>query len=222
MLPSFLLKDMRLSDYLETTSAVSTFLPLVLAAVKWKSFHGKFNFLFALFLVAAITETICSYMGSLGINNLQIFRIYRVIEFCLLALFFRAHLRTVQRTIWILYLIVIAPIVGGIDWLVVGPNRMDIISGTYCSILLAFLSIYSFYAMLKADLVEKILDEPVFWINSAVLIYFAGNFLLFLFSNYITKFSPQRHDLLWAVIHSTFNFSYNVLMCIGIWKLRKI
>ena len=98
---------------------------------------------------------------------------------------------------------------------------MDNYSVSIECIVLASYSLYFFYIVLQKLLFENLLKEPVFWINSAVLIYFMGNFLLFLFSNDLLKSNIHQHIVLWGIIHSFCNICFNLLLIVGLWKTRR-
>jgi len=53
--------------------------------------------------------------------------------------------------------------------------------------LMMLIAVSFFLKLLTALTVERLEKEPMFWINSGVLIYFSGNFLLWLTMNYLLK-----------------------------------
>ncbi|MBA3683208.1 MAG: hypothetical protein H0W73_18890 [Bacteroidetes bacterium] len=107
-----------------------------------------------------------------------------------------------------------------IDYKLNGLKSMDNFSTSLESIIFIFYSISFFYYALKNLIFENLLSTPLFWLNTAILIYFSGNLILFVFSNYMAQTDPVKYGILWAVIHTFFNVLYNVLLSVGFWKAK--
>jgi hypothetical protein len=88
-------------------------------------------------------------------------------------------------------------------------------------IVLTGYSLFLFYYILKHLIYVNLLKEPVFWINTAVLFYFSGDLVLFVFKDYIVTHYSERYDLFWAITHTFFNVLMNVFFSIGFWKIRR-
>ncbi|MES2430867.1 MAG: hypothetical protein V4556_08005 [Bacteroidota bacterium] len=87
-------------------------------------------------------------------------------------------------------------------------------------IVFLFIIMFVFYEKMKIDLSIPIYQLPVFWISIGFLIYFSGNFFLFLYS----KNSIQNDDfkVLYHIIYGTVTIIKNMLICIGIYLTRYI
>ena len=75
------------------------------------------------------------------------------------------------------------------------------------------LSIYLFYQLINDQPTDNIRRFPVFWVNTAVLIYFSGNFFLFLAYSFFTF---KRIYALFYPIHSILNALKNMMFGIAL------
>jgi len=87
------------------------------------------------------------------------------------------------------------------------------------SFMFIVLSIRFFFMLINDTKISKLTDFYLFWLNTAVLIYFCGNFLVFLFTDFIFYNKEGRN--LW-ILHSIFNTVYNVLLCKTIYTWKKV
>jgi hypothetical protein len=90
------------------------------------------------------------------------------------------------------------------------------LGNTVLSLLMITLSLLYFYQLLNLKEFVHIESQPLFWINSGVLIYFSFNIFLFMLFNQISK--PNFY-----MIHSVTNTIANLLFAIGLFcKPQKI
>lgn len=85
-------------------------------------------------------------------------------------------------------------------------------------LILIGLSFGLFIFIIRSDITLNLTREPFFWINTAVLVYFSGNLILFLFMKFLTL---QQLGNLWGPIHNSLNIIYNVLLIRAFWQLPK-
>lgn len=154
-------------------------------------------------------------------NTFPIFHFYTLFEFLLFSLYYLNFFEVSKEGFLFKILLIFIPIIVYVDYEINGLYKMDTIASSIEAIIISAFCIQFFYSILKKPIYDDILKEPVFWINIAVLLYFSGNLLLFLFNNYVLAFSLQKGNFLWLTIHSFFNLVYSILTSIGIWKLRK-
>ena len=83
------------------------------------------------------------------------------------------------------------------------------------------LSIYYFYYTFIRMEVVRLERFPMFWINSAILIYFGGTFFVTLFEDIAREFGVQRVRQMWVVQHNT-SILVNLIMARGTWEMRRI
>jgi hypothetical protein len=78
------------------------------------------------------------------------------------------------------------------------------------------LSVVYFYRLIRDMPTLQIHHLPMFWINAAVLFYFAGNFFLFILSDYLIKVMKNDLMVYWG-FHNLVNITKNLLFAVGLW-----
>jgi hypothetical protein len=78
----------------------------------------------------------------------------------------------------------------------------------------ALVIIYFFFEKLKYNITSPIIYNAAFWVSAGFLVYFTGNFFLFLFSK------SNQHDpdfkTQYTIIYSTVTISKNILLSIAV------
>ena len=133
-------------------------------------------------------------------NNLPFFHTYILIEYLLLIQVFKNIFReSVKKRIWWLLslgfvLIWVFNVTIGEGWWVF-PDYIHILEAI---IILIFISIW-FLKMLR----EKEISNPEqtfeFWMCTGLLVFFSGNFLLFVFTNFLLKTDMAVYEAIWKV-----------------------
>lgn len=88
--------------------------------------------------------------------------------------------------------------------------------GFIYSLMLILYSLLFFFEIYEKGEVLYIERHPHFWINSAILIYYAGTLFLGLFSNYLMYQIPKEKFIYLERIFSIMTIVFNVLVCIGL------
>lgn len=89
--------------------------------------------------------------------------------------------------------------------------------GNLCIIVLAI--IYFYKLMLEAKIV-KLADEPLVWINTAILIYYTGNLFFFILFNLILEYSREFSKVT-VYYFSGLNALFYILIAVGFLKVKK-
>ena len=134
-------------------------------------------------------------------SNVVIFYGYTIVEFALISWFYSKFVHSAL----LLAMLVLAGGLLVIDYARHGVLLMNNLSMSVECIVLACYALYVFYYFMQQTEYENVLSLPVFRINSAVLVYFLGNLLLFLFNDYFAATAPVSYVILWLVIHTFFN-----------------
>jgi len=92
---------------------------------------------------------------------------------------------------------------------------------SYEAIFLMFLSIAYFHKLLLELNIPKLNEYYFFWINTGILIYFSTGFILFLFKGYIEQRGIKTYNLLYS-LHWLSYMVYNIILSLGIWKMKRI
>jgi hypothetical protein len=88
-------------------------------------------------------------------------------------------------------------------------------------VMLLIFIIYFFFEVMDNTKSEPIYQKPVFWISSAFILNFSGNFFLFLYSknSYSDNEVFQQH---YTIIYGTITILKNILLCISAYQSEEI
>jgi len=182
---------------------------IILGFIKNKTLKVLYFLLVASFL----TDSISFLVIFNGYGNVVFFNIYTLIEGVLFMLYFK-HLNEKWSVPFGLLLFLSVAI---IEWTVYTQNNgfIDIATVVEACLLIIFALRY-FGRMLGELIVGRLTEYPFFWINCAILIYFAGSLFIFAFSNLIMK---QGLLFMWHT-HNFIHIIYLLLISIAFWKVR--
>ncbi len=206
--------------FLGQISAVSTLIPFVTAFIRKNNLSKELKILWFLIICSIITEIAGLILAFVYIvNNAHIFNIYVIIETLLISSFYYF---VIQNRIWKLICIFLAIMfsVFAIIQLFLNPVKtLNNLTLTTESLMVIIFSVITFHYLIKYPKYKNILSTPIFWINSAFLLYFSGNLFLHLFSHFLTEYAQKAFLELWG-FHSVFNIIFYTLISIGFWKTK--
>ncbi len=158
-----------------------------------RSLNISLKILFIFTGFAFLTEISLAALIAAGIKNtIPGLHFYIILEFLLWALFFRSVLhpfinRKILTAIIILFEAYVIINLLFIQDLFTMPNLVRSVEG----LLLVLFSILLFSKFMIESKHRKIQKEPLIWINTAVLIYFSGNFFFNILFNMILENSRE-------------------------------
>jgi len=190
---------------LETILYIALCIPLVpaiLASFKWKYLTETQRW-FSIMLWGIV---IISFFGELWLrtshdSNLPFFHVYILMEYVFLLNIFRTMFKeSVKDFIWLILVIGFSliwtiNIFTGVGWWAF-PDYIHVLE----AIIIIGLVISWFSKMLN----EKIISRPErtfeFWICAGLLLFFSGNFLLFIFSKFIIlTIETAAYEAIWKI-----------------------
>lgn len=185
---------------------------------KYSSHYDKIVFLFIFF--SGFTELAC-YLFSLFFKkqNILILNSYIIIETVILSLFYYKIFVNKHLRLATLFFAVFFVIMSIQQILVNNEDSMSNISFTTESIAISLFSVLQFHYLLKNSVYSNIISVPLFWYNSAFLLFFSGNLFLHLFSQFLQEYAQKAFYELWG-FHSILNIILYVLISIGFWKTK--
>ncbi|MGZ3885527.1 MAG: hypothetical protein ACXVPQ_11885 [Bacteroidia bacterium] len=101
-----------------------------------------------------------------------------------------------------------------------GINTFSSLALSIETFVFIFCSLSAFYLIFRDLLYDSLFSEPFFWINTAILIYFAGDLFFFGFLSFSQKYNPKTLALIYP-IHSIMHILYYILISAGLWQVRK-
>lgn len=206
--------------FLAEISSLSGVIPIIFALLIIKHLKNYILPIFVLVFISLAVEIINWNFNKFSQNNLYIFHLFTVVEFILISLFYAVYFKQYFKPLIFIILIPLFLIIAITEYYTKGAASMNNISASAESIILVSYALFLYYFVMTKSLIEHLLSHSIFWFNSAVLVYFSGNLLLFIFSSYLAETENKNYFMLWATIHSFFNITFNLLLSIGFWKTR--
>ena len=166
--------------FISLTSEVITFSS---ALYMLRFLNWQMRLLLIYFGVAVITELLLAYMGSQGMNNLWLARVFSIVEFCLLTIVFSSwqNNKLLKR---LLHISIPLMVVLGIFSTLYLENirHFNSFSKPITSLILIMVSAYTLVELNK-EKIDFLFREPRFWFSSGVLFSFSASLLLHALSN---------------------------------------
>lgn len=206
--------------YLAYFSALFVIVPILIGCFKHSSLKNDLKLVFYLLLISLFMDSINIYMAESSINNMTVVNLFTIIEFTFLSLFYKPFYNSIYK---ISFYFIITPFIIFAIVNTVIVNDLTLYNSTLVTLEAIFFIILScgaFYFILKMLLYEDLFQEPFFWINSAILIYFAGSTFFFGFVSFAQKYNPKALVFIFP-IHSVLHIIYYALIGTGFWKARK-
>jgi hypothetical protein len=201
---------------LESISEFIGLLPLTIGLIKFRDLHRNLYPILVLVLIGLLTDLINHKLAVENKNNAFVFHLYTLLEFSFVILFYYCFYD--RKSILLLIPLFLA--IGLIDYKFNGLSHFDNYATGSEAIIISTLSLWSFYYIISNMVFQNLMSESFFWMNCAILFYFGGNMILFVFSDYILEKEDIQHMALWG-IHSVLNIIYNIVLAIGFWKTRR-
>ena len=197
---------------------VAEFTPFLLCLIffkKIKSSELKVFFLYttvvAFFLCLAVYF---KFIAENGAYRLLANRFFLLAEFSLLSFFYYTCLSN-KRIKQIFRLAVISFILYSVyDYIVTKPGVFSFTPLVIECLYFLLLILYFFYDKIQNNSNVSIYFQPVFWISVGFLIYFSGNFFLFLFSS--SMITNATFKFQYTIIYNPVTIIKNIFICTAI------
>lgn len=200
-------------------SSLTVILPFTISALRNRQFKAPERALWILIIISALTELTNEVLHRCNVNSMYVTHVFTSLEFLLISIFFIKTISPSKLNYLLGGIIVVFFGISGYELLSAAENTLDEISTTTEAILFIIYSLGTFFYMLQNPGQQSIFTVPLFWFNTAILLYFSGNLFLFLFTNYLVAHSGENFYELWG-IHSVLNIIFYILISVGFWKTK--
>ena len=187
-----------------------------------KQIKRRFLFLYVFVLIAFITEIskpILFYVFDVS-QNLWLSHFYFPLEFIFLSLVYLKELGSSVNKNWMKILIGAFMFYCIINPLFIQDFTEYSRVRSFSSIIFLIFSIFYYYQVMAETKIRKLAGEPMIWINTAVLIYFAGSLFYTILFTIILEYSREFSKLS-AYYFNILNLSFYLLIAVGFWKAGK-
>jgi TRAP-type C4-dicarboxylate transport system permease small subunit len=107
-----------------------------------------------------------------------------------------------------------------VDLFFLQAQQLTSFSITLTAAVFILFSVLHFFKLMRDLPSTHIQNLPMFWIDTAVLVYFAGAFFIFLLRNYLIEVMKDDQIVYWS-LHNILNIIKNILFAIGLWQATK-
>jgi hypothetical protein len=146
---------------------------------------------------------------------------FRLVEFYFLLLIYRNGLNTRSNKFVISLVGISYAIFFSIELLMASQKQLNSYSITLTSLVFIIFSVRYFYVLIRDLPTTQIQRLPMFWVNTAVLTYFAGGLFVFAMRNYLISTLNDNQTIYWS-FHNFLNIVKNLLFAVALWQdLRK-
>jgi hypothetical protein len=197
-------------------------LPLTIALIRFKYLTNELKYIWYFILLGILSEvstrTISYFYPKL--NILPGLHLYTLLEFIFIGLFY-------QRFFGAFFSKKLLPfiIIGFVTFTIInaffiqGINNFNTYASGLEGILVILLSLLCFYKMLIELDTRSPTKQPIFWLNSGFLFYFAGSLFIFILSNFI-KGDNYLLSLAWGM-HAFLMVILHIFIGIGLWQSHR-
>lgn len=208
-----------MSISIHLVSACSIIAPIIIGAIYVKSLPFALKILFVFLLIMGGLELISTILSFNQVSNLAFFHAFAYIEFTAIAfIFFFSYDSVFWRGVSMIFL------AGFLVFSVVNNIYYEPVDGfntnqRYVEGMLAIILCAGYYISLLRRPVHRYLErQPMFWLASGWLIYFAGTLYLFLFSKELLAMDTYQ----WWTIHAVLNIGLNLVFLFSFLKGRNV
>lgn len=197
-----------------------SFLPFISGTVFFRKLNISHRFLYFFAVTGVVTEIIAQYLRSYTEvnNNMPLGHTYITLSFIFIAMFYFYELKGhINKRI--IPGIIIVFVIFSIINIFYFQSYYDYPSatGATSALILVVFSILLFSSIMAEGKIKHLSHSSLIWINTAVLIYYAGNFFFYILFNLILNHSTD-------FINKTLNFFkilyaiFYCLLAVGFWK----
>lgn len=188
---------------------ISLFAGLIVGLLKYKNLLKPLRLVLLFVALGCFTESLIDILKHFGIrNSMPVGHIYFPLSILILGLFYILSIKDFINRKIVIGTIVIFEILSIVNLIFIQNIHQfpNIIAAIGALIIIAFSIIYFSKVMTEAK-IKKLSDEPMIWINTALLIYFSANFFFYILFNLNVEF-----DIEFAKRIHAFFFGFNILL----------
>lgn len=193
-------------------------IPLSVLLLRIRSLDASLKWIGGYVLLCNLTGFISFGLWCLSRNNLWLFPVQTTLEVPLIGMALLTQVRKAAgfRYAFPLILLFVVFSICNSVWLQ-ASSRYHSWSETLALLLVISLCIYYFSDLLQEKKIRRLQDEPMFWIASGILLYFAASLFLYGLSNMVSKESLEVKRKVW-LFHAAFAGLHYVVISIGLWR----
>ncbi len=207
--------DFKIFWFFAYASIFSSILPVVLGSIQLKNRSNDLKLISILSLFAFFLDILSlkkPILANISTN------VYLLLEFGILLSIYAKAIQLLSKA-KALFVIVIICYLGFFVTELLQSSKVEMNSYTltFTSLLFILFSVRYFYLLIRELPTDKIQQLPMFWLNTGVLIYFAGGLFLFAIRNYVIAAFQDDQTVYWT-FHNFLNVIKNILFAVAMWQ----
>jgi hypothetical protein len=210
-----------ISKLLSHLTALSDLLPFICCLVYFKIFNKQLKILFIYICISILSNLIGLLSLKFPFLAIPDSYIFSIIETSIIFYLFYSEFKQpfYQKLIRFIYSVFISCSFASL--IIKDIQFAEAVTLPLEFALIIFLSLIYFYKIFTDLTIPKLVSYPFFWFNSAFLIYFGTNIIIFLFYNYV-KISNVYVIYLVSCVPLIMSIIYNSLLAFGICKMKRV
>ena len=203
-------------------NAITNIIAFIIGCYRYRYFTKELKFVFYFVAFGVLTEIYSKFHQHFIMkNSMPIGHFYFPIAFLLLGLFYKEVLKRFIQAKHIVLIILAFETYCLINTLFI-QSLFDYASlvGSIGAMILFLFSIALFTKVMVEAKITKLTAEPIIWINTAILVYYTGNF--FYHSLYNLRLSASMEISILAIkLFSGLNILFYLIIAIGFLKVKR-
>ena len=212
-----------ITDILRNLNYLSEILPFFFCILFLKKINNKETKVFFVYIIIAILFFIISFIASKAPTvkySIISISIFLVLEFITISILYFFILRNDKLKKLILVFIFLFTVLWLFNFVNSNLKVFDFTPVVIECLFFTMLIIYYFYEIMRYNFDTPLFQLPSFWISVGFLMYFSGNFFLFLFSK--IKFNEPGFNNQYLVIVSIITILKNILLITAIFVNKNL
>lgn len=191
---------------------------ITMALIRIQYLTNCFRYIGLFVGLAALGELVSLITAKLDMPNLHILHVYTILEFNLIALFYRCFFGNFYPR-WLVPMVMVVFTGFAItNSLLLQPlNRYNTYARGLEALLVMAMALLCFYKMLTELSAKRLDRHPVFWVNTGYLLYFAGSLFFLILSNALIIDSNRALILMVFGLHSFLMVLMHLFISVGLW-----
>jgi hypothetical protein len=213
---------MQLFRIVFTIYMASALVPIIVYVLTRKYQEFSMAYL-AVMLVAGFLADGFSYASHnwlhLGINANSFGSIYGYVEYVTVILLYQAHLSPVKKSSFIAIIVSLITIYTIEMVGFRGASDVQSVSMAIFSIVVTVLALAYFFKLMRTMPTMHIYYIPMFWICIGMLVFYTGNFFLYVVRDYLIQVMKDNMATYWS-LHNILGIISYIFYSIGMWQAK--
>jgi hypothetical protein len=207
-------------NFLSTLDSILLLIIIGLIIIRWNYITIVSRILGIFIMLSFVIQTTAFILAQYSINNFFLVHILALGEMVLLSLFYYYVLdKRLKIKNFIPYFIPIFSLLIILNSIFREPiTGWNSSAKTFTQGVLIIYAIAYFYDLSTREILVNTKTKSLHFINSAILLYYAGSLFIFMFAKVVMKEFGTMQDVFW-VFNALLYFVFCVLILIGIWKI---